>query len=436
MRKSPDKQVADAIRKAVDSGKPVRIGFGGGLYFFTLKGPRMGRWVYKGRVAGKGVHRDVTLGYWATGMRYQTAVKARDDVRLAMSDGVDPSTHEPGREDVREVFGGVAACYFQARLNAGQSSHNIGIEDSRVKRYLTALADRPVKEIGRKELRDLVRSIADEHGGNLARRIAGIIARVLAFAEDEGLIDTTPAHNLTRGIIERAKGEEGHFAAATTPEDAAAVYAQIWKDTHEDHGDAAFALRVLTLMPVRVSSLLSAKWQDLTRDGEGNFVAWTFPNTKNGRHYTYPVAPALNLLLRGKLRQAILQSRDRSGEGGYVFQGRDPDKPLTARALGLRFRTTGVAREAQTLHGMRATFQTILANQGAPLSCIEEALGHVLPSRTQRAYFRGCDDARMMELFTTWQNVVFDWLEAHDVAIEMGLDKGETAYAIRTMKGA
>lgn len=410
MTKSPDTLASEAIRTASETGKQGRLQLGGGLWFYTLKGRRVGRWIYKGRIGGTKKQIDLTLGYYADGMRYADAASKRDEVRPILAQGVDPSAKDAAEQiDVQKLFGGVAAAYFDDMRRTGRSAHNIGIEDSRVKRYLAALADRPVNEVTRGELRDIVRAIADNHGANLARRIAGIISRIFAFAQDEGLIAGTPAQDITRGILERVKGEENHFAAAVTAEDAAPVFARIWQDTDEEMTDAAFALRVLTLMPVRVGSLLAARWEDLATDEDGNFVTWTFPQTKNGRAYTLPVCDMLNRLLQDKRRCQIEQGRDR-GLQGYVFQGRDPGNALTSRALGMRFRSTGIAAEKQTLHGLRATFQTVLANQGAPLSCIEEALFHVLPSRTQRAYFRGCNDARMRELFTQWESNVAEWI--------------------------
>lgn len=392
----PETQIAE-IAKA---GSKARVRLGDSLFFHT-SGNGRGSFVFRGRAKGQSSPRAIVIGHWPE-VQYSDAVARVPAVRAALAEGVDPAAWAPASTlTANSTFGAVAADYLKSRDRIGRDSRSTQIDATRVRQYLAPISETPIGQLTRTDLRGLLRHVLDTTGkAELTRRCSGLISRIFAHAKNEGILSSSElCRALTKDLLpEKA---ERHFAAATTLEDAACVLSAIWQGTEGDSCRTARALRILTLFPLRVSSLLAAKWSDCHLDGDR--PTWVFRGTKNKQTYTLPVCPALAAEL-----QALKDEQDAGPAAGsdYMFAGGRAGKVLLPQGLRKKLRALGVCSEEQSIHGLRATFSSILEEQGAPWKLKEHALFHKVGTRTDRAYTREPSQERMRTLLQFWADTV------------------------------
>jgi integrase len=156
--------------------------------------------------------------------------------------------------------------------------------------------------------------------------------------------------------------------------------ARLWKALGGADGDRSLwadFFRVLIVTGARRGALCSMRWQDVDLDAG----VWVVPATwsKNGREMAVPLASAAVVVLRRRLK-----TRSRSpwvwpsakAEVGHVV---NPERPWRA------FLKAAEIAERVSLHDVRRTLGSSLANSGAPAATITKALGHVSP-QSARAY--------------------------------------------------
>ncbi len=154
---------------------------------------------------------------------------------------------------------------------------------------------------------------------------------------------------------------------------------------------AARALEFLILTNVRTNAILQARWSEIDIDR----AVWTIPlsNLKDREHraepFRVPLAPrAFEILAE---MQAIRVSE-------YVFPGRRPGASFSNMAFltllkrmnsGERKWLDDDAGRPITAHGFRATFRTWAEEVATfPHAVIEQAMGHKVGSKVERAYRR------------------------------------------------
>ena len=308
-----------------------------------------------------------------------------------MSKGINTNAVRKQAASVR--FEDVAARYLDTRGDL--TAKTLEVERGRIQTHLKALHGRLMPQITRSELKAVLDGIVERSEAELARRCAGTLCQVFAYAVDSGLIESDPAARIGR-TLPRRTGEREHFAAAVTPEDAAQVFSSLW--TYLEDGTAGpevtAAVKVLCYMPLRISNLLEAKWGDVDLDA----CIWRFPRTKNGQAYMLPICGQVTELLRGL--------RVRTGSKEYVFaSARARAGHLTAAACAKVLREAGIPQEKQTLHGFRAVFSTLCREVGIPGTVIERALFHTL-GQTERAYARDVMQEPLRLALAFWADYV------------------------------
>lgn len=123
------------------------------------------------------------------------------------------------------------------------------------------------------------------------------------------------------------------------------------------------AIRLFLLTGLRKRELLSAKWEDVDlQEGEIRL-----PNPKSGE-------PQTRLLVSSAVQ--ILRELPRMAESPYVFPGRNPSRPRgDIKKPWIRIREDSGLRDV-TLHDLRRTCGSYLAQAGVPLDTIAGILGH------------------------------------------------------------
>ncbi len=168
---------------------------------------------------------------------------------------------------------------------------------------------------------------------------------------------------------------------------------------------AARALEFLILTNVRTDAVLKAQWDqfDLERG------IWTVPlvNLKDRAHrgegFRVPLsAPAFE----------ISREMERGRVSAFVFPGQKPFKPLSNMAmltLLKRMNAGGMgwldpaSRKPITAHGFRATLRTWAEEVATfPHAVVEQAMGHQVGTRVERAYRRTDVLDHRRELMDAW----------------------------------
>lgn len=376
------------VRTALKAGEAALLKDGGSL-FLKVTGKGSGRWIYRGRMAGTKSVIDAVCG--GADMSLEEARARRAEYKELLSKGINPAQARKQASSMR--FEAVATRYLDTRGDL--TAKTLEVERGRLQTHLKALHGRQIAQIRRSELKAVLDGIVERSGAELARRCAGTLCQVFAYALDSGLIESDPAARISR-TLPRRTGETEHFAAAVTPEDAASVFSSLWAylEAGTAGPEVTAAVKVLCYLPLRISNLLGSKWEDVDLEAG----VWTFPRTKNGQSYTLPIPSQVEELLRGL--------RMRTGAQEHVFaSGRARAGHLTAAACAKVLREAGIPQEKQTLHGFRAVFSTLCREAGLPGTVVERALFHTL-GQTERAYARDMMQEPLKLALAFWADYV------------------------------
>jgi len=226
-----------------------------------------------------------------------------------------------------------------------------------ITRYLTGPAFKPlhgmpVDKVSRKDVASRLVAIIREHGPIVAVKARAALSTLFAWAMQAGLIE----HNPVIGTIQ-PKNSKPRERTLSDEELAA-----IWRACKDD--DYGRIVRLLILLGARRAEVGGMAWSEI--DSENG--RWRLPGerSKNSRPHTLPLMPmALDII------QSVphLASRAqlfgaRSNDG---FTGWDDQKEVLDERSGVT---------AWTLHDIRRSVATKMADIGVQPHIIEEILGH------------------------------------------------------------
>jgi integrase len=167
---------------------------------------------------------------------------------------------------------------------------------------------------------------------------------------------------------------------------------------------AARALEFLILTNLRTDAVLKAKWDEIDLDA----AVWTVPllSLKDREHRTEP----FRVPLAARAVQ-IVREMERARRSSYIFPSHSGGLPLSNMAmLTLLKRMNACARKwldkdgrLITAHGIRATFRTWAEEVATvPHAVIEQAMGHQVGSKVERAYRRTDLIEKRRQLLDAW----------------------------------
>jgi integrase len=220
--------------------------------------------------------------------------------------------------------------------------------------YFKALHSLPIDQITRKDVAARLLVIARECGVVTAIRARSHLSNMFAWGIAQGLTETNPVVGAAQLKPPPARDrvlDDRELAA-------------VWSATSDD--DFGRVVRLLILLGQRRTEVGGMKWQELDL-GRGT---WTIPSTrsKNGRAHTLPLpAAALN----------IINSVPRMINRDYLFGERSSGGfTLWAFAKAALDDRLGDHVKPWTLHDLRRTFCTRLADLGVLPHVIEQILNH------------------------------------------------------------
>ena len=344
-------------------GLALRISYGGGKSF-----------VFFYRIGGK--LRRMTLGTYPA-ISLAQARQAWRDARQDVAAGRDPAQVRK-----REVMGTNFKSVADEWLDRDQSKNKTAkLVRHIVERDLVPVwGHRAVTDITRRDVRDLIDSIADRGAPIGARRVHAYVHRFFRWCVGRDIIEANPAADMPK------PGSETKRDRVLSDEELISVW-NAAGDIGWPYGDA---IRLLILTGARREEIGQLRWSEIKGDG----VTLEGARTKNGAPQTIPLSLAAT---------TVLQRVPRIADSKQVFapNGRTAVSSWS-RAKAKLDELSGVSD--WRIHDLRRTVATGLQRLGVNLQTIEAVLGHTSGSRSGvvGVYQRHSFDAEKRAALEAW----------------------------------
>ena len=361
----------------------ARLACSGGLYL-EVSPAGSKRWFWKYRKDGK--EGRMSLGSYPD-VGPKDARKARDAVKLQKSQGADPVM-------VRKVaklkaitpdgdtFKATALEWYAMKLDGWSSHYAIREKRNLEKDLFPYFGTRRIGEIEAIELLAVIRLVEERGALDVAHRVLTTAGQVwrYAVATARAKRDVTPD---IRGALKPHRGK--HFAAITEPVKLGGLIRSI--RGYQGGPIVRTALQLAPMLFQRPGELRGMAWAEIDLDA----ALRTIPAMRmkrgidgktNGDPHLVPLPVQAVEILR-KLHPL-------TGHGALVFHGeRSHDRPISDNTLRAALLTLGYGPDVQSVHGLRATARTLLAEELSidPL-VIEAQLAHAVKDANGRAYNR------------------------------------------------
>lgn len=378
--------------------KSTKLSDGHGLIMLAL--PEGGRyWRLRTRIDGK----ETTLGVgrWPEMSLAQAREKAAEMRADIKKTGVNPAVRKRVEQHQKAVnsestFSRVADAWLQKWQSTKKkdrlpSPRTVAAAVRRLGYAKAEIGAVPMRSITPPMLHDMIEKITEERGAGVAAVVAQLTGSVAKWAVKKGYIETNPASVLE---VESGQGEKGHFAAAVDVKTVGRVLHAI--QGYRGSTVVRGALMAAPYLAVRPGELVTMRWSNIHEEGGG--YVWRYVSSKKGVQHSVWLVPQVMEILRSMPRK-----------GDWVFPGRFGGH-VTGTALADAMRLGIGISDDQTVHGWRATFRTVGAEElGFDVVCMEIQLSHSISSDPLRgAYARAKFENQRREMMQEWAN----WLDA------------------------
>jgi integrase len=391
MARTIGKLTALKIEKAK---RPGMYGDGGGLYLrVTDDGAK--NWVFRFMLNGRA--RWMGMGPLHT-VNLAEARKRAADHRLRRHDGIDPIEARRA-ERLQAQLVAAKAVTLKECCESYIKSHRAGWGNKNANQWTATLATYAEPVIGDLSAQAIDTALVHKvlepiwtEKPETAGRVRGRIEAVLDWAKVRGyrvgenparwrghFDKLLPALNKVRKVEHHAALPYGELPGFLTV-------------LRQQEGIAVRALEFTILTAARTGETLGAGWNEFDLLDK----TWTVPaaRIKGGKEHRVPLsAPALAILEE--------MQAQRSADGGFVFPGGKPGKPLSNMAFLMLLRR--MKRDDLTAHGFRATFKTWASERTSfQNEIVEAAMAHVVGSKVEQAYRRGDMFEKRRRLMQQW----------------------------------
>lgn len=387
------------------SADPQEPGFG--LRVFPSGARSWFVWTRKTRL-GRPVR--VTIGAFPDiGLAAARALAA--DKRADVLHGTDPAAERraeraANRDTVRALFDAYAT-HVELRRRAGEFRSWTDVRRSLERDVLPAWNDRPVREIRRKDVIELVTKKAVV-GLTAANRLQAHISMLFAFGVETDWLDANPAAGL------RKRAERPHDRVLTSDE-IKKLWAFLDRDAPMVLSRGAMKARTITMSEstaVTLRDLFKVLLLTGQRLGETSRMAsadvdldartWTIPgeHTKNRTAHRVPLSMEVRTILKARRARA-------AAGAGYVF----PSSPAGESSVLVWSKRTAKAIATVigitfTAHDLRRTVATGLGELGISQDVIGLVLNHRKSGVTGRHYDLSTREAAKRDALDRWADRV------------------------------
>ncbi len=350
------------IRNARAGDKPLRL-FDGGRMYLQVQPNGSKWWRLKYRYGGK--EKLVSLGvYPAVGIK--RARQRRDDARKLLADGVDPSEQRKADKAAAKAsrgnsFTALAGAWYERKAKEWAPATAAKARTYLDKDLIPALGDRPIAEIRRRDLIEVLAGIEQRGALDVARKCREWLSGIFRYALVAEIIEANPATDLH--IVAAIGTPTRHYPHLPEAELPGFLHAL---DGYSGDPGTVRAIKLLLLTGCRPGELRGAPWDEIDLDT----ATWTIPaaRMKMRRDHVIPLPAQAVKLLR---EQSAL-----TGHRALIFSNRNrPLLPISENTMGSALNRMGY-RGRQTAHGFRHLISTALNERGYNRDWIERQLSH------------------------------------------------------------
>ena len=241
------------------------------------------------------------------------------------------------------------------------------IERTLALHVLPVIGDRPIRQVGRADIHDLLDGVAAAAGPSAAYGALKHLHRMFEFAVDREIIDRNPAHKLKRKDLK----PNGDARRSLNDDELRAI----WKAAGDIGYPAGPALRLLMLTGQRRNDISQASRAEI--DTEKRALEIPARRYKGRRDHQVPlVGPAWE----------IVEGLPEQADGDYLFSNRAGKVAINSWAKDKRKvdQLTGPLA-AWSLHDLRSTCESRMAALGIVQEHRDAVLGHAKPG-LQKTY--------------------------------------------------
>jgi integrase len=393
-----------APRNAKKKDKPYKLADGGGLYLLVnTDGARYWRMDYRfgevRRTLAFGKYPDVTLAE-AREMR-KAARKLRDD-------GTDPGQ---AKKDEKRIGVETAAQTFERLARDWHSNKLASWSEGTAKDTLRRLeidifpqiGAIPIASITHQQMIAALRKIEARGAQEVAHRVKATCARIFSYANQQGIRNINPASDLS-DVLKPVQA--GHFAAITSDE-LPAFLAAMNKNDARLFLPTRTALRLMLLLFVRTSELITTPWSEIDLDAGLWVIPWQ--RMKRGKLTVNPDKTDHHVCLSTQALALLKELHAMTGGGTYLFPNqRDHQKPMSNGAILMALKRMGYQNK-MTGHGFRAlAMSTIKERLGYRHEVVDRQLAHAQKDKVASAYDRAQFLTERKKMMQEWA----DYLDA------------------------
>lgn len=333
-------------------------------------------WVYFYRIHGR--QRRMTIGSYPA---FDLA-QAREEARAAQREvekGNDPAgTRVEARRQKPDTVREVVEKYAERHLRPNNKTAG-EVERMFARHVLPAWRERPMHDITRRDIIELIDGVADRTSPTRANRVLANVRRLFSWAVERDIINATPVAGV------RPPGKERSRERVLSDDEIRAF----WSACDETGWPFGPFFQMLIVTAQRRNEVSHMRWSDIDEDSG----VWSLPRewTKADRGHEVPLSP---LALR------ILESIP--NVGSFVFMsGRVEDRPISGfgKAKARLDEISGLS--GWRLHDLRRTAGTNMARLGIPISIISRVLNHAEGGVT-KIYARASYLEQKRDALGTW----------------------------------
>jgi integrase len=339
------------VRIALPAGMDDKIFFDEELPGFGLRVRAGGSRKFVVHYRQGGAQRRHTIGA-ANVLTLDEARKRARKILVAVDDGKDPAAEKASKRVASALtFSKVMEDYLEAR-QPGMKPRTHEEYSRHLRKHWKPLHGLAIGSIARTTIAARLREIVKANGPVAADRARSTLSAMFAWAIGEGLAETNPVNGTNRAS--ESKSRERVLSDAEL--------AAIWKAAPDN--DYGRIVKLLMLTAQRREEIGGLAWSEI--DKARKLIALPPERTKNSRPHDVPLSDHAMALLAGtppRVGRALVFG---IGKGGYSGWSRSKEALDAA-----------VKVAPWTLHDLRRTAATRMADLGVGPHIIEAALNHV-----------------------------------------------------------
>ncbi len=380
-----------AIKAAKPKDRAYKKADGQGMYLEVMPtGSKL--WRLKYRFHGKETR--ISFGAYPT-VTLQQARKKRDEARELLAQGLDPAAERRADSLAKRIQGTT----FETLANEWYEYNSPRwAESTRYKARLYLDNDilplvgiRPVREITRPDLVELVRRVEQRGAMNVAGKIRQWLHQIFRFGLAKGVVENNPATDLD--VVAAPPVATQHHPYVSFA-DLPGLLRQL--DSTPMNTLTRCAIRLLMLTAVRPGELRQAPWSEFDLDS----ATWKIPKERMKARRAHSVP------LPTQAIEILQEIHEISGAYPLVFPGQNnSERPMSENTINKALRQMGY-KGRQTGHGFRHLLSTELNGRGYNRDWIERQLAHGDNDEIRDTYNHAAYLEQRREMMQAWADSI------------------------------